>query len=53
MTTGKILIPAILLLMSGCNSTAAESANTSIGDEEIAVFTSSDKNLEKTYRWAK
>lgn len=53
MTTGKILIPAILLLMSGCNSTAAESANTAIGDEETAVFTSSDKNLEKTYRWAK
>lgn len=43
----------VAVFLSGCGCASQKSQDTVLSAEEISVFTSSDKTLEKSYSWAK
>lgn len=50
----QILITGLITLcMTGCGSSSKEHTAKNLSYEEISTFTSSDKELEKAYNWAK
>lgn len=48
-----LLAGTAVLVQSGCTSSKSNAGVEELDQEQIAVFTSSDKNLESVYVWAK
>lgn len=48
-----ILLGVTALCMAGCSSSSKEDAIQRLPSDQVSVFTSSDKQLENAYNWAK
>lgn len=50
----KIILSTLIpLCIAGCSSSSEKKSVQPLESEQTSVFTSSDKNLENAYNWAK